>query len=183
MIVDENGNIRPDDAVVFFNYRSDRMRQICQRFADSGYTRHICTMTQYKSEFPFPVLSPPQTMTNVLAEWLSVVGLRQCHVAETEKYAHVTFFFNGGREEPFSGEQRVLIASPKVATYDLQPEMSCEAVAVAMAEAVRSDSFDFVMGNLAPPDMVGHTGKFAETVAAVEATGNRALGRFLLTGM
>lgn len=95
-------------------------------------------------------------------------------MAETEKYAHVTFFFNGGREEAFPGEERVLIPSPKVATYDLKPEMSVHAVAKSMAEAVSSGKFDFVMGNLAPPDMVGHTGKFEETVKAVEATGNNA---------
>jgi 2,3-bisphosphoglycerate-independent phosphoglycerate mutase len=109
-------------------------------------------------------------MTNVLAEWISLQGLRQCHVAETEKYAHVTFFFNGGREEPFEGEERILVASPKVATYDLKPEMSVNQVAEAMAQAVLSTKFSLVMGNLAPPDMVGHTGKFEETVRAVEAT-------------
>lgn len=127
-------------------------------------------MTQYSGEFAFPVLSGPQQMTNVMAEWLAKQGLKQCHVAETEKYAHVTFFFNGGREEPFEGEERVLIASPKVATYDLKPEMSSPAVAQSMAAAISSGQFDFVMGNLAPPDMVGHTGKFDETKRAVEAT-------------
>jgi 2,3-bisphosphoglycerate-independent phosphoglycerate mutase len=148
------------------------MRQICQKFAESPrLTRNICTMTTYSADLPFPVLSPPQKMTNVLAEWLATQGLNQCHVAETEKYAHVTFFFNGGREEAFAGEERILIPSPKVATYDLQPEMSVSAVASAMVGAVRSGRFDFVMGNLAPPDMVGHTGKFEETVKAVEATG------------
>ena len=151
------------------------MRQICQKFIETGLTKNICTMTQYNQEFPFPVLSPPQQMTNVLAEWIAKQGLKQCHVAETEKYAHVTFFFNGGREEPFEGENRVLISSPKVATYDLKPEMSAKQVAEAMSEAVLSDEFAFVMGNLAPPDMVGHTGKFEETVKAVEAT-DEAIG-------
>ena len=132
-------------------------------------------MTQYSQNFPFPVLSPPQQMTNVLAEWLSLQGLKQCHEAETEKYAHVTFFFNGGREEPFEGEERDLISSPQVATYDLKPEMSAKQVAQSMATAVLSGKFDFVMGNLAPPDMVGHTGKFEETVKAVEAT-DEAIG-------
>lgn len=151
------------------------MRQICQKFADSPeLTRNVCTMTRYNADLPFPVISPPQKMTNVLAEWLAVQNCTQCHVAETEKYAHVTFFFNGGREEAFPGEERVLIPSPKVATYDLKPEMSVHAVAKSMAEAVSSGKFDFVMGNLAPPDMVGHTGKFEETVKAVEATGNNA---------
>ena len=146
------------------------MRQICQNFIETKITKNICTMTQYNQEFPFPVLSPPQQLKNVLAEWLAVNGLKQCHVAETEKYAHVTFFFNGGREETFEGEERVLISSPKVATYDLKPEMSSKQVAEAMASAILSGRFNFVMGNLAPPDMVGHTGKFEETVKAVEAT-------------
>ena len=162
--------IQKDDCVVFFNFRSDRMRQICQKFLETGITKNISTMTQYNHEFPFPVLSPPQQMTNVLAEWLAIQGLKQCHVAETEKYAHVTFFFNGGREEPHEGEERVMISSPKVATYDLKPEMSAKQVAESMAAAILSCKFSFVMGNLAPPDMVGHTGKFEETVKAVEAT-------------
>ena len=171
----EDSLIKEDDCVIFFNFRSDRMRQICKKFIETELTRNICTMTQYSQEFPFPVLSPPQQMTNVLAEWISKQGLKQCHVAETEKYAHVTFFFNGGREDPFKGEERVLISSPKVATYDLSPEMSSERVAEAMAEAIHSNEFSFVMGNLAPPDMVGHTGKFEETVKAVEAT-DEAIG-------
>ncbi len=148
------------------------MRQICQKFAEAPtLTQNICSMTTYSADLPFPVLSPPQKMTNVLAEWLAKKGLHQCHLAETEKYAHVTFFFNGGREEAFAGEERVLIPSPKVATYDLKPEMSVSSVALAMVEAVKNGRFDFVMGNLAPPDMVGHTGKFEETIKAVEATG------------
>lgn len=129
-------------------------------------------MTRYDAAFNIPVISPPQTLENVLAEWLSKRGKRQCHVAETEKYAHVTFFFNGGREDQFEGEERVLIPSPKVATYDLQPEMSVGEVARSVADACASGSFDFVLCNLAPPDMVGHTGKFEETKRAVEATGN-----------
>lgn len=172
IICDSEGKILPEDGVIFFNFRSDRMRQICSMFLECRPQQRILTMTAYNAEFPFPNLSPLQRMTNVLAEWLAKQGRTQCHIAETEKYAHVTFFFNGGREEKFAGEERVLIASPKVATYDLQPEMSVKAVAEAMAEAVRSGKFDFVMGNLAPPDMVGHTGKFEETVRAVEATGN-----------
>lgn len=146
------------------------MRQLCGKFIETGLTKNICTMTQYNQDFPCPVLSPPQQMTNVLAEWISKQGLNQCHVAETEKYAHVTFFFNGGKEEPFEGEERILISSPKVATYDLKPEMSAKQVAESIAKSIKSDEFSFIMGNLAPPDMVGHTGKFDETVRAVEAT-------------
>ena len=172
MLVNVDGRIGEGDGLVCFNFRSDRMRQFCQMLLEKrpDLVDSTCTMTQYKEEFPFSVISPPQKMDNVLAEWLSKQGSTQCHVAETEKYAHVTFFFNGGQEKQFEGEERVLIASPKVATYDLKPEMSVAEVAQAMAGAVRSGQFDFVMGNLAPPDMVGHTGKFAETLLAVTAT-------------
>lgn len=175
MLFDENSIIKKDDCIIFFNFRSDRMRQLCEKFIQTQITPNICTMTQYNAQFPFPVLSPPQQMTNVLAEWLALQGMKQCHVAETEKYAHVTFFFNGGREEPFQGEERILVASPKVATYDLKPEMSAKQVAQELATAILSKKFNFVMGNLAPPDMVGHTGKFEETVRAVEAT-DEAIG-------
>ena len=127
-------------------------------------------MTQYKSDYPFPVLFPKQTMDNVLAEWLGKLGLKQMHIAgkssrkmvvhcsnpkETEKYAHVTFFFNGGSETQFPLEERQLVSSPKVKTYDLQPEMSAKDVGEAVATAVRSNQYPFVMCNFAPPDMVG----------------------------
>lgn len=128
-------------------------------------------MTQYNDAFNIPVLSPPQKLDNVLAEWLSKSFVPQCHIAETEKYAHVTFFFNGGREQQFDGESRVLVPSPQVATYDLKPEMSVLQVAEKVCEAITSNQFGFVLSNLAPPDMVGHTGKYEETKAAVEATG------------
>lgn len=130
----------------------------------------ITCMTQYSSEFEFPVLSPPQRMNKVLAETISAAGRTQTHIAETEKYAHVTFFFNGGREEPFHGENRVLIPSPKVSTYDLKPEMSVMEVAKAVDHAMQGGSDCLVMCNLAPPDMVGHTGCFEPTIRAVEAT-------------
>lgn len=111
-------------------------------------------MTQYKSDFPFPVAFPPQTMDNVLAEWLAKNDIPQAHVAETEKYAHVTFFFNGGTEAQFPLEERRMIASPKVATYDLQPTMSAQEVADKVAEEIASENYPFVMCNFAPPDMV-----------------------------
>ena len=110
-------------------------------------------MSRYNTEFKFPIAFPPQGMTNVLAETLSKQGVKQAHVAETEKYAHVTFFFNGGVEKQFEGEERHLIASPKVATYDLQPGMSVQEVADKVAEVVKKDENDFVMCNFAPPDM------------------------------
>lgn len=133
IIVDEKGRVEDGDTLVFFNYRSDRMREINQAlgiaplpFETSKVPKDISitTMTQYKGDFPFPVIFPAQTMTNCLGEWLDQKGVAQCHVAETEKYAHVTFFFNGGTETQYKLEHRDLIASPKVATYDMKPEMS-----------------------------------------------------------
>ena len=117
-------------------------------------------MTQYKSDFPFPVVFPPQSMSNVLAEWLGTHKIPQCHIAETEKYAHVTFFFNGGTESQYPLEDRRMIPSPKVATYDLKPEMSAIEVGEKVAEVVESKKYPFVMCNFAPPDMVGHTGVY-----------------------
>ncbi|PVG04611.1 putative phosphoglyceromutase [Serendipita vermifera] len=174
----ENSRIKDDDTLFFFNYRSDRMREIVSVFGvepkppmdvtiDVPSNLHITTMSRYNNEFTFPVAFPPQGMSDVLAEWLSKKGAKQMHIAETEKYAHVTFFFNGGIEKQFDHEDRFLIDSPKVATYDLQPEMSVLKVADKVAEVVRSDEYDFVMCNFAPPDMVGHTGKYDAAVQAI----------------
>ena len=116
--------------------------------------QNITTMSRYNAEFPFSVAYPPQRMTDVLAEWLSKKGIKQAHIAETEKYAHVTFFFNGGLEKQFENEERHLVASPKVATYDLQPHMSVQEVADKVAEVVKAKDKEFVMCNFAPPDMV-----------------------------
>jgi len=170
--------IQDDDSLFFFNYRSDRMREIVSVFGldpkpmqvkvPSNLT--ITTMSRYNTEFPFPVAFPPQGMNDVLAEWLSKQGVKQMHVAETEKYAHVTFFFNGGVERQFDKEERFLIDSPKVATYDLQPEMSALKVADKVAEIVKSKEYEFVMCNFAPPDMVGHTGKYEPAVQAISQT-------------
>lgn len=193
LILSPDGIIKKEDFVVFFNYRSDRMRQIVSSMIDScqdmpvpferqqfsaGERSHIYTMTQYAHSFTpghLSVIFPPQSMDNVLAEWISSQGLKQCHLAETEKYAHVTFFFNGGREVCFPGEDRVLVPSPKVLTYDLMPEMSVNQVGQSVIERIRQGEYAFVMCNLAPPDMVGHTGKYAETLQAVEAT-DRVIG-------
>lgn len=171
--------IQDNDAVFFFNYRSDRVREPTQLLGDFDrtplpnfpYPKNISltTMTQYNPSYKFPVAFAPQRMGNVLAEWLGKQGVRQCHVAETEKYAHVTFFFNGGVEKQFEGEERELIPSPKVATYDLDPKMSCQPVADRLNERIRDGKFGFLMNNFAPPDMVGHTGVYQ---AAVEACGH-----------
>ncbi|KAJ1674845.1 hypothetical protein EV182_002446 [Spiromyces aspiralis] len=180
IIVNENGQVRDNDTLFFFDFRSDRMREIVQAFGieptpfDSPVPKnlYITTMTQYKADFPFLAAFPPQKMDNVLAEWLSKQGIPQCHVAETEKYAHVTFFFNGGTEAQFPQESRALINSPKVATYDLKPEMSSFEVAAKVAEEIDSKKFPFVMCNFAPPDMVGHTGIYEAAVKAIDATDN-----------
>lgn len=133
-------------------------------------------MTQYKSDFPFPVAFAPQRMGNVLAEWLSKQKVKQSHIAETEKYAHVTFFFNGGVEKQFEGEERDLVPSPKVATYDLQPKMSAMAVADILCKRIAEGKFEFLMNNFAPPDMVGHTGVYKAAIDACSET-DKAIGK------
>jgi 2,3-bisphosphoglycerate-independent phosphoglycerate mutase len=127
-------------------------------------------MTQYNAKYSFPIAFPPQKMDDVLAEWLSKQGIKQCHVAETEKYAHVTFFFNGGVEKQFDLEERDMIDSPRVATYDLQPKMSAMAVAEKLCERIKEGKFEFLMNNFAPPDMVGHTGVYKAAIEGVTET-------------
>ncbi|XP_074615241.1 2,3-bisphosphoglycerate-independent phosphoglycerate mutase-like [Acropora palmata] len=178
IIVDPEGRVKDGDTLCFIDFRSDRMREISEAFGIKPPFEtdvipkdlHQITMTQYKKEFPFPVLFPPVVLTNVLAEWLSSENVPQFHCAETEKYAHVTFFFNGGVEKQFEGETRSMVPSPKVATYDLKPEMSAEGVGQEMCKAIRSGQYPFVMCNFAPPDMVGHTGKYEPAIKGCEAT-------------
>lgn len=184
----DEGRLKDNDTLFFFNYRSDRVREITQLLGDFDRSvvpdfpypknTHLTTMTQYKTDYPFPIAFPPQHMGNVLAEWLGKKQLKQCHIAETEKYAHVTFFFNGGVEKQFPGEERELIPSPRVATYDLQPEMSAAAVGEKMAERIAEKKFDLVMNNFAPPDMVGHTGVYEAAIKGVETT-DAAIGTVL----
>ncbi len=170
--------VRDGDAVVVFNFRPDRARDRTRAFVDpafSGFERprvpqvEFACLTEYDPEIPAPVAFPKEFPENVLADVLSAAGLRQYHIAETEKYAHVTFFLNGGREEPKEGERRALVPSPKVATYDLQPEMSCPEVARTLAAAIDAGEADVYIVNFANCDMVGHTGSIPATVAAVEA--------------
>lgn len=173
-----DSRIKAGDTLFTFNYRSDRMREIASVLGlpdkpmdvSVPENLHITTMTKYNAEFPFAIAFPPASMDNVLAEWLPKQGANQCHIAETEKYAHVTFFFNGGVEKQFEDEERHMIPSPKVATYDKQPEMSVQAVADKVAEVVKTNDYDFVMCNFAPPDMVGHTGDYDAAVVAISAT-------------
>lgn len=170
--------ISDGDAVIFMNFRADRAREITQAFIQddfAGFARQsvpqladYVMLTQYAASFATPCAFAPSALTNVLGEYLSDLGKTQLRIAETEKYAHVTFFFSGGREEPFPGETRVLIPSPQVATYDLQPEMSAPAVTVRIVQAIDKQEFDVIIVNFANGDMVGHTGVFSAAVQAVE---------------
>lgn len=170
--------LQENDSLIFFNFRPDRAREITHCFVDpdfKGFSRnkfvkvHYVCMTTYDAKIKAPVAYPKDDVDLPLAEVLSNAGLKQLHTAETEKYAHVTFFFNGGREEPFPGEERLLVNSPKVATYDLQPEMSAYGVTEKVLEAIAAKKYDVIILNFANGDMVGHTGVFAAAVKAVEA--------------
>jgi 2,3-bisphosphoglycerate-independent phosphoglycerate mutase len=171
--------VEDGDVVVFMNYRSDRARQITRPFVEDdfdGFRRAVrpklgrfVSLTEYNSAFDVPVAFPAERLHNVMGEYLSKQGMRQLRLAETEKYAHVTFFFNGGVEEPFSGEDRELIASPMVPTYDLQPEMSAPEVTDRLVRAIEDGQHDVIICNYANPDMVGHTGNFQAAVRAIEA--------------
>ncbi len=170
------GRPRPNplDAAIFFNFRPDRTRQLSQRLLEAGID--LTTMTRYRADFPFSVAFDDQEVRNTLAEVLAAHGLRQLHIAETEKYAHVTYFFNGGEEREWDGETRILVPSPRdVPSYDLKPEMSAAEVADRLCGEL-GDGYAFAVVNFANPDMVGHTGSIPAVIAAVEAT-DRALGR------
>jgi 2,3-bisphosphoglycerate-independent phosphoglycerate mutase len=194
--------IRDDDACICFNFRADRVRQITRALArnsglnskggsdlpgaadlDATISRervpknlHYVCMTQYDKNFSLPVVIPPESMANILANVMGGLNMRNLRVAETEKYAHVTYFFNGGVEQPFPGEERVMVQSPKVATYDLKPEMSAAGIADAVVKATEEGTFDVIIVNFANADMVGHSGKIEPTVKAVE-TVDACLGR------
>lgn len=176
---------KENDGVIFCNFRSDRMREISNAVANSEFSHfprvetklNIATMTEYDKNFPLPVLFPKETPKNTLAEIISNKGLKQLHTAETEKYAHVTFFFNGGVEEPFLNETRVLVPSPNVATYDEKPEMSAPEVSVEVQKAM-DEEYDFIVVNFANGDMVGHTGVYEAGIKAVEAV-DKELGAIL----
>jgi 2,3-bisphosphoglycerate-independent phosphoglycerate mutase len=205
-VVDDDGQavglIRDHDVVINFNYRADRVRQITRVLArNSGVTAnagadlpkaaeldaeipratipndlHYVCMTQYDKNFKLPIVIPAESMDNLLANLMAQANLRNLRVAETEKYAHVTYFFNGGIEKPFGGEDRALVPSQKVATYDLAPEMSAAGIADAVVKAVADTAFDVIIVNFANADMVGHSGKLEPTIRAVE-TVDRELGR------
>ena len=182
--IDGGVPVRDGDAIVFMNFRADRARQLTAAFVAPGFdgfdarrprlSRFTC-LTEYDATLPAPVAFAPDDLRDTLGEVLSEAGMSQLRIAETEKYAHVTFFFSGGREDPFPGEQRILVPSPKVATYDLQPEMSCPELTARLVEAIRGGGFDVVVCNIANPDMVGHTGDLQAAIRAAEAV-DQALG-------
>jgi 2,3-bisphosphoglycerate-independent phosphoglycerate mutase len=192
------GTIRDGDVCINFNFRADRARQITRCLArNSHFTAqdgrelegsedldiviprsrvpkdltYVC-MTQYDKHFTLPIVSPPVSLTNILANVMANLNMRNLRVAETEKYAHVTYFFNGGVEKPFPGEERELVASPKVATYDLKPEMSAQGIADVVVKAISDDTFDVMVVNFANADMVGHSGQIPPTIKAVEVVDN-----------
>ena len=166
-----------DDSAIFFNFRPDRARQLTERLLASEFD--VTTMTRYRHDFDCPVVFEEQTVPETMAEVCAENGIRQLHVAETEKYAHVTYFFNGGREDEWQGETRILVPSPRdVPSYDHKPEMSVAQVAEEFDNALAEDGYGFAIVNLANPDMVGHTGSIPAAVKAVEAT-DEALGRIL----
>jgi 2,3-bisphosphoglycerate-independent phosphoglycerate mutase len=197
--------VQDKDAIIFYNFRPDRGRQLTRAFVQPDFNEYVqnhyqqqkaegqqlpnmiwqrdtqlsdlyyVTMTRYEEGLPVHIAFLPQNVENPMARVLSDAGLRQFHIAETEKYPHVTFFFNGRREEPFEGEDRVLVPSPKVATYDLQPEMSADGVTKELLKAIEREQYDFIIVNYANPDMVGHTGVPEAIINACE-TVDQSLG-------
>jgi len=177
-VIDGAQPMRDGDAVVFMNFRADRARQLSAAFVDPAFagfdarkpklSRFVC-LAEYDAKLPAPVAFGPQDLRHTLGEIVSEAGLKQLRIAETEKYAHVTFFFSGGVEDVVPGEERILVPSPKVATYDLQPEMSAPEVSAKLVAAIDSDRFDLIVCNIANPDMVGHSGILAAAVQAAQA--------------
>ncbi|PIP18068.1 MAG: 2,3-bisphosphoglycerate-independent phosphoglycerate mutase [Parcubacteria group bacterium CG_4_10_14_0_8_um_filter_35_7] len=181
VLTDRRGNpigpIKDNDGLIFFNFRGDRAKQITQAFVSPRFKefkreklKNICfvAMTEYQEGLPMLVAFPSQDITNPFAKVISDAGLKQLHTAETEKYAHVTFFFNGGKEDPFPGEDRILIPSPSVPTYDLKPEMSAPLVTEKLVKEIEKGKYDFIVVNFANGDMVGHTGNLKAAIKAVE---------------
>ncbi|HEU0051511.1 MAG TPA: 2,3-bisphosphoglycerate-independent phosphoglycerate mutase [Patescibacteria group bacterium] len=179
--------VEEGDAVVFFNFRTDRARELTKAFVLPAFDKFprtqiknlfFGTFTEYEKDLPVEVIFPPQLIENCLAKVISDAGLKQLHIAETEKYAHVTFFLNGMREDEFPGEDRVIIPSPRVSTYDQEPEMSVFKIADRIEKEIGAGTYDFVVANFANPDMVGHTGNEEATVKACQAV-DEALGRIV----
>ncbi|GBD43117.1 2,3-bisphosphoglycerate-independent phosphoglycerate mutase [bacterium HR40] len=189
-VIGDYEGMRDGDGLLCANFRADRVRQLLSALVDPGFAEFprpcrpelswAAGLMSYSRELDrlLEVLIPPEKLERVMGEVVAAAGLTQLRIAETEKYPHVTYFFNGGREQPFAGEERILVPSPKVPTYDLKPEMSAEPVTDRLVDAIQSHRFDFVLVNYANPDMVGHTGSLEAAIAAVE-TVDRCLGRLL----
>jgi 2,3-bisphosphoglycerate-independent phosphoglycerate mutase len=175
VVLEGRPRLERGDSVILFNFRPDRMRQLTERLLASRFD--VTTMTRYRDDFDSPVAFPEQELSGVMAEVLAEHGIGQLHVAETEKYAHVTYFLNGGREDDYPGEVRILVPSPRdVPSYDLKPEMSVAEVAGRFVDAIQSGDFGFAVLNFANPDMVGHTGSIPAAIKAVEAVDSRLGG-------
>ena len=184
-VIDGAAPMQDGDAVVFMNFRADRARQLTATFVDPGFdgfdarrpalSRFVC-LTEYDAKLPAPLAFAPDDLRHTFGEIVAEAGLTQLRIAETEKYAHVTFFFSGGREDLFAGEERILVPSPQVATYDLQPEMSCPELTDKLVAAIESGRFDAIVCNIANPDMVGHSGILSAAIAAAQAV-DIAIGR------
>lgn len=191
-ILDSNSHtvqLHDNDALIFMNFRADRAREITRAFVEndfSGFTREVhpniefVMLTEYAADINAPIAFPATSLTNTLGETLQTMGKTQLRISETEKYAHVTFFFNGGKEQPFIGEDRILVNSPKVATYDLQPEMSSEELTDKLVSAIESSQYDVIICNYPNGDMVGHTGNFDAAIKACEAV-DKSVGRIIST--
>jgi 2,3-bisphosphoglycerate-independent phosphoglycerate mutase len=187
VVLNKQGVVKSDDGLIFFNFRSDRARQITKAFVEYGFkgfkrkkinNLHFLSLTQYSSDLDVEVAFPIIDIKNTLGDIISKQGFKQLRIAETEKYAHVTYFFNGLRENILDGETRILIPSPKVSTYDLKPEMSIHKINKTILEAINNELFDFIVLNFANEDMVGHTGNFDASVKACEAV-DKSLGLIL----
>lgn len=180
--------VKTGDSIIFFNFRPDRARQLTRAFTEKGFSEfdrgsnppdvYFVCFTEYDRTFALPVAFPPEKLKNLLTDVLADNGLRQLRIAETEKYAHVTFFFNGGEEEPRPMEDRILIPSPRVPTYDMKPEMSAYEVTDTLIEKIYANIYDFILINYANPDMVGHTGSMEAAIKAVEAV-DECVGRVI----
>jgi 2,3-bisphosphoglycerate-independent phosphoglycerate mutase len=180
--------VNDGDSLIFMNFRADRARQFTRCFTEPGFEgferkkiikdSEFVTLTEYAADIDAPSAFPPEELNNVLGEWLEKHQKTQLRISETEKYAHVTFFFSGGREDTFAGEQRILVPSPKVATYDLQPQMNSEKLTDELVAAIEGGEYDLIVCNYPNGDMVGHTGKFDAAVKACEAV-DSAIGRIL----
>lgn len=187
-VIGDSVSVEDGDAIIFMNFRADRARQLTQVFVDKSFDGFelvvkpelsaFVMLTQYSADFDAPVAFPSEKLVNVLGEWLEKQGKTQLRISETEKYAHVTFFFSGGVEKEFKGEERILIPSPDVATYDLQPEMNSEKLTDELVGAIESGKFDVIICNYPNGDMVGHTGDFDAAVKACEAV-DKSIGRVI----